>query len=130
MNEKSLDANVTTHSTRDEFSRSRRRATGDARTDVASVRAPRRARRRHPQKHPNRIGHPRSSSRRKGVLKTPRSRFKRDRSNLSFESIGAHHFFSSFFLSEGRMRFGGSRMRRASTERTRTTLLWIAALMQ
>lgn len=40
------------------------------------------------------------------------------------------HFFSSFFLSEGRMRFGGSRMRRASTERTRTTLLWIAALMQ
>jgi len=52
-----------------------------------------------------------------------------DRKN-AFESIGAHHFFSSFFLSEGRMRFGGSRMRRASTERTRTTLLWIAALMQ
>ena len=130
MNEKSLDANVTTHTTRDEFSRSRRRAIGDARTDAASVRAPRRARRRHPQKHPNRIGHPRASSRRKGILKTPRDRLKRDERPTAFETIGAHHFFSSFFLSEGRMRFGGSRMRRASTERTRTTLLWIAALMQ
>ena len=57
---------------------------------------------------------------------TPRPLQTRRTTDLS----NAHHFFSSFFLSEGRMRFGGSRMRRASTERTRTTLLWIAALMQ
>ena len=112
----------------DEFSRSRRRATGDARTDVASVRAPRRARRRHPQKHPNFFN--RSSAlfvAAKGRSQdTPQPLQTRRATDLS----NADHFFSSFFLSEGRMRFGGSRMRRASTERTRTTLLWIAALMQ
>ena len=121
MNEKSLDANVTTHSARDEFSRSRRRAIGETRTDVASVRALG-ARSAASAKRPDQ----RKETAKGHSQDTPRPLQTRRTTDLS----NAHHFFSSFFLSEGRMRFGGSRMRRASTERTRTTLLWIAALMQ
>ena len=104
------------------LSRSRRHATDETRTDTR------------PSARPGARGAATRKSvriERKETAKgrsqdTPRPLQTRRTTDLS----NAHHFFSSFFLSEGRMRFGGSRMRRASTERTRTTLLWIAALMQ
>lgn len=77
---------------------------------------------------PARAAPPPAKSTRRSITDDKTSRDTRN-SEIVVNRI-VSHFFSSFFLSEGRMRFGGSRMRRASTERTRTTLLWIAALMQ
>ena len=117
-NEKSLATNVTTFSTRDTIPRSRRRATGDARTDMCQS----------AKSAPARAAPPPAKSTHRSITDDKTSRDTRN-SEIVVNRI-VSHFFSSFFLSEGRMRFGGSRMRRASTERTRTTLLWIAALMQ